>query len=197
MISSRTRLSERAAEARTTLRSARAIRPWRPITLPTSSLATCSWRTVAPSRSTSSTRTASGSSTRPRARYSTISTKVLRFQQPRDRLARLRAFRQPVAHLLLVELDRRGVGLRVVAPDDLEELAVARRARVGGHDPVDGVLLRPYAGQPQLDSQAVTSVTWTFSCACSFSSWSRCCGPGRSAPSAPPAAPASCPFRAA
>ena len=56
------------AEARTTLRRARAIRPWRPITLPTSSGATCSRSRSESSSSTSSTRTASGSSTSRRAR---------------------------------------------------------------------------------------------------------------------------------
>src|SRR5207237_575808 len=54
-ISSRTRWSRRAADARTMVRNARAIRPWRPITLPTSSGATESWTMIAPSRSTSST----------------------------------------------------------------------------------------------------------------------------------------------
>src|SRR5512133_3166614 len=199
-ISSSVRPLRRAAEARTTVRRARAIRPWRPITLPTSSLATWSCRIVSPSRSSSSTRTASGSSTRRRARYSTRSADTLDLQQARDRLGRLRALREPVAHLLLVELDRRRLGLRVVATYDLEELAVARRARVRRDDPVDRVLLRPDTGQPQLDGQTVTSVTSTStSCACSSSSWLRSAW-AHSDPEALPAsreARASCPSRAA
>src|SRR5205085_11533143 len=70
------------------------------------------------------------------------------FQQLRDRRRGLRALAEPVAHLRLVELDRRGIRLRVVPPDDLDELAVARGARVGHDDAVDRVLLRPDARQP-------------------------------------------------
>src|SRR6266550_3232576 len=147
-ISSTTRWCDRAPLARTIARSARAIRPWRPITLPTSAFATRSWRTVAPSRSTSSTSTASGSSTSCRARCASSSAIDVRlFEQPRDRVRRRRALRQPLLDLLLVEVDRRRVGLRVVAAHDLDELAVARRARVGHDHPVDRVLLRPDAGQ--------------------------------------------------
>src|SRR5687767_3038273 len=102
-----------------------------------SSGATCRRRITAPSCSTVSTRTASGSSTSWRARYSSNSPNVLRLEQPRHRLGRLRALVEPRLHLLLVELDRRRVGLRVVATHDLEELAVPRRARVRGDDPVD------------------------------------------------------------
>src|ERR687885_797843 len=144
------RWRERAAPARTIVRRARAIRPWRPITLPTSSFATWSWRTTAPSRSISSTRTASGSSTRRRASSASSSANVRGLQQALHGLGGLRALREPVPHLLLVEVDRRRVGLRVVAPHDLDELAVARRARVGGDDAVDRVLLRPDPRQPQL-----------------------------------------------
>src|SRR5262249_22107106 len=51
---------------------------------------------------------------------------VLGFEQAPDRLRGLGALREPVLDLLLVELDRRRVGLRVIAPDDLDELAVTR-----------------------------------------------------------------------
>src|SRR5512133_1952382 len=148
-ISSSVRPLRRAAEARTTVRNARAMRPWRPITLPTSSLATWSSITRSPSRSTSSTRTASGSSTRRRARYSTSSAErdTLGLQQALDGGRGLRALREPVLDPVLVELDRRRVGLRVVAAHDLQELAVARRARVRRDDAVDGALLRPASGQ--------------------------------------------------
>ena len=61
----------------TSVRSARTIRPPRPITLPTSSGATWSTRTSAPSRSTLSTRTASGSSTSSQARYASSSAIVV------------------------------------------------------------------------------------------------------------------------
>src|SRR5581483_6771893 len=73
------------------------------------------------------------------------------FDQLRDRFRRLRALAEPVLHLRLVEVDRGGIGLRVVAPDDVEELPVTRRARVGRDDAVDRVLLRAHAGEPQLD----------------------------------------------
>src|SRR6266536_2372375 len=71
--------------------------------------------------------------------------------QARDRLGGLCALAEPVLDLPLVELDRRGVGLRVVATDDLEELAVPRGPRVGRDNAVDRVLLRAHAGEPQLD----------------------------------------------
>src|SRR5205085_7234668 len=132
-----------------------------------------------------------------RARYSTSSAEpdTLHLQQAPDGRRGLRALREPVLDPLLVELDRGRVGLRVVAAHDLQELAVARRARVRRDDAVDGVLLRPDSGQPQLDCQTITSVTWT-SCACSSSSWSRS-ATGHSAPAALPAARASCPCPAA
>ena len=47
--------------------------------------------------------------------------------QLRDRVGGLRALAEPILHLRLVELDRRRLRLQVVAPDDLDEAAVARR----------------------------------------------------------------------
>src|SRR5204862_6500138 len=124
-ISSRSFRPVVAEPARTIVRSARAMRPWRPITFPRSSGATYSWYTIAPSRSTASTRTWSGSSTSWRARNATSSaTDVLGLEEPRDRVGRLGALGEPVLDLGLVELDRRRVGLRVVAPHALEEAAV-------------------------------------------------------------------------
>src|SRR5204862_6601742 len=76
---------------------------------------------------------------------------ALDLEQARDRLGGLRALAEPVLHLRLVELDRRGLGLRVVTTDDLEEPAVARRARVGGDDAVDRVLLGAHPREPELD----------------------------------------------
>src|SRR5205823_8703929 len=115
------------------------MRPWRPITLPRSSWATCRRSRRVSSSSTCSTRTASGSSTSCRARYSRSSAtsgalgEVLRLQQLLNRLGGQGALAKPVLHFLLVQLDQRRIVLRVVPPHDLDELAVARRARVG-HD---------------------------------------------------------------
>ena len=131
--------------------------PARPITLPTSSSATWSLedeRAVVPldlprrARRRARRRAAGpggGRAQRPLGQLHgdglilspVLIYEVLRLEQPRDRVGRLRALREPVLHLLLVELDQRRLGLRVVAPDDLDELAVARRARVGGDDAVD------------------------------------------------------------
>src|SRR3712207_8523056 len=60
------------------------------------------------------------------------------------------------ADLVRVELDRRRIRLRVVAPDDLDEAPVARRARVRDHDPVDRVLLRAHPGEPNLRDRKST-----------------------------------------
>ena len=126
------------------------------------------------SSSTRSTRTASGLSTSLRARYSSSSaTSFDRFfdlEQLLHGLGGLRALAEPVLDLLLVELDQRRIVLRVVAPDDLDELAVARRARVGHDDAVDRVLLRPDARQPHSYRQLITSVSSIASCACWTSS---------------------------
>src|SRR3989442_7786998 len=85
------------------------------------------------------------------------------------------ALAEPVLHLLLVELDQRGIVLRVVPPHDLDELAVPRRAGVGHDDAVDRVLLRTDARQPHPYSQTVTSVSSIASCGCWTSS--PCGGP--------------------
>src|SRR5207248_10284138 len=76
-------------------------------------------------------------------------------QQAPDRLGRLRALLQPPADLLLVDLDEGRLQLRAVPADDLDELAVARRARVGGHDAIDRTLLRADARQPERHSHSV------------------------------------------
>src|SRR5262249_14603463 len=109
--------------------------------------------------SSSSTTTAFGSSTSDLTRNSNSSVTsrsaargrdALGAQQGGDRLRRLGAVLEPVTRALLVELDRRGLGLRVVATDRLDRAAVARRALVGDDDPPDRVLLRSDA--PQSDS---------------------------------------------
>src|SRR5262249_38290028 len=73
---------------------------------------------------------------------------VLGLEQARDRLRGLDALREPLLDLGLVELDQRRLVLRVVPPDDIDELAVARRARGGGDDAASRVLLRPDPRQP-------------------------------------------------
>src|SRR5262245_3025570 len=127
------------------LLSARARRPWRPITFPTSAGATWRWNTTASSRSSVSTRTESGSSTSRRAIHSRSSAvgapDADGLDELRHRLGRLRALREPRGDLRLVEVDRRRVRLWVVASDDLDETAVPRGARVGHDDAVDRILL--------------------------------------------------------
>src|SRR4051794_23483829 len=54
---------------------------------------------------------------------------------------------QPVLRPLLVEDDRRGLGLRVVLADRLDRAPVARRAFVGDDDPPDRVLLRTHPSE--------------------------------------------------
>src|SRR4029079_17667601 len=92
----------------------------------------------------------------------------LSLEEPRHRLGRRRPFLEAAAHLLLVDDDERRIRLRVVAADDLDELAVARRARIGGDDAVDRVLLRADPRQPELHCHPVTF---------SLSVSSACCSP--------------------
>src|SRR5436190_8748480 len=154
------------------VRRARAIRPCRPITLPMSSSATCSRRTSEPSSpSACSTRTASGSSTSRRANSASNSSisaplagDALDLQQAANRLGRLRAVLEPLPRLVLVDLDEGRLVLRVVAPDDLDELAVAGGARVGGHDAIDRILLRADPGQAELHCHLITSLLSSFAC---------------------------------
>jgi hypothetical protein len=56
-----------------------------------------------------------------------------------------------VADAVLVDLDRRGLGLRVVLADRLDDATVARGALVGDDDAPDGVLLPADAGQSESD----------------------------------------------
>src|SRR4051794_22654217 len=109
------------------------VRPSRPITLPTSSGATFSSKTLAPSTSLERTSTRSGRSTRPLTRYVTRPSSeagklrlrgVLRglLDQRGDRLRRDRAELDPVVEALLGELDLRRAQVRVVRTDRLDEL---------------------------------------------------------------------------
>src|SRR5258707_13209476 len=70
-------------------------------------------------------------------------------QQLAHRGGGLRAARQPAASALLVENDRRGVGLRVVVTDRLDHAAVARRALIGDDDAPNRILLAAPPCEPQ------------------------------------------------
>src|SRR5215218_1622194 len=115
-----------------------------------------------PSSSSSSTTTASGSSTRAltrnssssviaRARLAAGSFDALGAQQGRHGLRGLGAVLDPVARALLVDVDRRGLGLRVVLADRLDRAPVTWRAFVGDDDAPDRVLLRTHASKSDSD----------------------------------------------
>src|SRR5580765_4309251 len=61
----------------------------------------------------------------------------------------LSALGQPRADPVLVELDRRRLGLRVVLANRLDEPAVARGALVGDDHPPDRVLLAAHTREPE------------------------------------------------
>src|SRR5687768_9122386 len=98
------------------------------------------------SSSKASTRTASGSSTSDRARYSRSSCTgraagwagerglglldALDAQEVAHLAGRLRTALEPVACTVLVDANRRRLGLRVVVADRLDDAAVARGARI-------------------------------------------------------------------
>ena len=73
----------------------------------------------------------------------------------RDGLAELCALGDPCVDLLHVQLDRRGIGPRVVAAEDLDEPAVTRRTRISGDDAVERGLLRACTCKADLDCQNV------------------------------------------
>src|SRR3954451_16729882 len=72
---------------------------------------------------------------------------VLRLEQLAHRVRRLGALLQPGPDALLVEHDRRGLGLGVVVADGLDDPAVARRALIGDDAPPHGVLARADASE--------------------------------------------------
>src|SRR2546425_1899847 len=72
-------------------------------------------------------------------------------QEVLDRVRWLRALLQPGGRLVLLDVDRRRLGERVVVPDDLDEPAVARRARIGYDHAVRGSPRRPCSPQPDMD----------------------------------------------
>src|SRR5262249_24537428 len=99
--------------------------------------------------------TALGSSTSSRARYARSSATALGdalgLDQAGDGFRRLRALAEPILDLLVIELDRRGLGLRIVPADDLEEPPVTGGTRVGRHHAVVRVLLGAHTCEPELD----------------------------------------------
>src|SRR4029453_18300432 len=68
-----------------------------------------------------------------------------------------RALGQPRADAVLVQVDRRRIGLGVVLADVLDEAAVPRGALVGDDDPPDRVLLAAHTGEPQSYCQRKSS----------------------------------------
>src|SRR5215218_1141671 len=126
---------------------------------------------MSPSSSSSSTTTASGSSTRALTRNSSSSVirrrsglaaggfDALGPQQGGHRLRRLRPVLEPVARALLVDVDRRGLGLRVVLADRLDRAPVTRRAFVGDDDAPDRVLLGTHASKSDSDCHRVEQIS--------------------------------------
>src|SRR5262249_25580815 len=147
------------AVASTSVLSASAMRPCRPITLPVSPGATVSSTSVVPRWTFSVTFTASGASTSAFAMVSTTCATRLatllrhggsgRRQVTRDErphgVGRTGALADPVLHALAIDLDLRGLRARVVVPEDLDERAVARRALLGDDHAEEGPLLRAHS----------------------------------------------------
>src|SRR5919202_1988294 len=94
-------------------------------------------------------------------------------QQLADLRRGLGALAQPLADPLLVQANRRRLGLRVVLAHGLDEAPVARRALVGHHDPPDRVLPAAHTGQPQSYCHAFLS---------SFKATAQVSGPAALAP---------------
>src|SRR5207247_4268837 len=99
-------------------------------------------------------------------------------QEVRHGLGRLCALAEPCEGPVLVDVDDRGLLERVVLPDDLDELAVARAALVRHHHPVVRLLLLAHPRQPDPDRHSVPPTV-----------------PGRQASRG--SAASSCPFRLA
>src|SRR5207249_11366086 len=166
----------RVAITFTSARSAFASRPPRPMTLPTSPSATWRCSFVKSPSSSSVTTTASGASTSCFATCSTnsrlpgaLDASVMRGstggrrdlglgdaaaneKHPRGR-GRARAVLDPMARAVRVDDEVDGLGARVVVTDGLDELAIARRARIGDDDPVRGGLRLADAAQADVNSQ--------------------------------------------
>src|SRR4029077_6478206 len=99
---------------------------------------------------------------------------------------RLRAVLDPVAHPIGVEHERPLFGAGVVVPEDLDELAVARRTGVGHHDAIcRGLRL---AGAPQADMYSQSQTSLRERCAREEQKYT-----GRAVRTAFPAASGACP----
>src|SRR6185503_17599343 len=154
-----------AEEAARSMRSARAIRPCLPITLPMSPCATRSSTTTLRSTSEEVTSTASGASTRARARnrinsssWSTGRRSLglgLAFREAlgdlQDRHARTSALADPVVEPRRVEDDGLGRAAGVIGADALDEGAVALLALIRHHDAVIGRLRCAETRKPDRD----------------------------------------------
>src|SRR3954454_19269362 len=122
-----------------------------------------------PSSSSSSTTTASGSSTRALTRNSSSSViagrlaaggfDALGAQQGGHGLGGLGPVLKPVASALLVDVDRRGLRLRVVLADRLDRAPVTRGAFVGDDDAPDRGLFRSPAPKSDSDCHSAAQVT--------------------------------------
>src|SRR5262245_18005274 len=167
MISSWTEPPSRAAVTLSSVRSALATLPLRPMTLPMSSSATCSSMTVPSSSSTSVTLTESGSSTSDFATYSTSSFALMAAllllcrqdagaaEQARDGVRGQCALGEPRLGLVGVDgqLDR--ICARVVVPERLDRAAVPRAAGVGDDHAIARLLRGADAGQADANGHAV------------------------------------------
>src|SRR5690606_32720017 len=72
-------------------------------------------------------------------------------EQVARRVGRLGALLEPVEDALVVEPHDGGLGDGLVAPEVFDEPAVARAARFGGEEGVDGVLLAPHPAEAEFD----------------------------------------------
>src|SRR6266516_2151272 len=141
------------------VRSARAVRPCRPITLPGSFGATSSSMMVWSPRSYARVLTASASSTSDLATNSMSSFTLLRFGLLQDRLdggRNLGALGNPVVDARAVDLDVRRILLGVVVADLLDRRRARGLQRVGDDDPVEGGVSRAAAAQANLQHEFVT-----------------------------------------
>src|SRR6266540_3990792 len=79
-------------------------------------------------------------------------------QQVDHSLGGLGPLGEPIARPVGVDLDPRGVGVRVIDADVLDEPSVAWAARIGHHHAVVGRLLHAHAHQADLDCHGVRSL---------------------------------------
>src|SRR5690606_22279218 len=95
-------------------------------------------------------------------------------EQAANRIRRLGAVLQPFEGFLLVDLQLRRLGERVVIPDFLDEPAVARRTGVGHHHAVERLLVGAHSFQTNADHCFLTSLQSRTGRA-----WAKGCSPER------------------